>query len=346
MTDFDLSCPMPASDYPRIVLAHGGGGRVMQRLIRELFAAAFANPELDRGHDGAVLVPRGPIAVTTDAFTVSPRRFPGGDLGSLAVHGTVNDLAMCGARPRWLTASFILEEGLELAELRELVASMAAAARACGVVIVTGDTKVVERGCGDGVFISTTGIGELVSEATIGPEAIAVGDVVLVSGPVGDHGVAVLAARERLEFDPPLVSDAGPVHVPVLALLEAGVAVHCLRDPTRGGLASVLAELAEARGLAVDLREPAIPVRETVADACELLGLDPLYVACEGRFVAFVPAAEAERALAICRAHGCVDAAVIGAVGEAPAGTVVLETATGSRRVLDLLSGEQLPRIC
>ena len=346
MTDFDLSCPMPASDYPRIVLAHGGGGRVMQRLIRELFAAAFRNPELDRGHDGAVLVPRGPIAVTTDAFTVSPRRFPGGDLGSLAVHGTVNDLAMCGARPRWLTASFILEEGLELTELRELVASMAAAARACEVVIVTGDTKVVERGCGDGVFISTTGIGELVSEATIGPEAIAVGDVVLVSGPVGDHGVAVLAARERLEFDPPLVSDAGPVHVPVLALLEAGVAVHCLRDPTRGGLASVLAELAEARGLAVDLHEPAIPVRETVADACELLGLDPLYVACEGRFVAFVPAAEAERALAICRAHGCVDAAVIGAVGEAPAGTVVLETATGSRRLLDLLSGEQLPRIC
>jgi hydrogenase expression/formation protein HypE len=350
MSEIDLSCPLPASDYPRIVLAHGGGGRVMQRLIHELFVAAFANPQLERGHDGARLDPRGPIAMTTDAFTVSPRRFPGGDLGSLAVHGTVNDLAMCGARPRWLSASFILEEGLELAELRGLVASMAAAARACGVEIVTGDTKVVERGAGDGVFITTTGIGELVGAALtgagIGPEAIAVGDAILVSGPVGDHGVAVLAARERLELDPPLRSDAGPVHVPVLALLEANLPVHCLRDPTRGGLASVLAELAGTSGLAMHLREAAIPVRDTVADVCELLGLDPLYVACEGRFVAFVAPEAAARAMQICRAHGCADAAVIGEVQEAPARTVVLQSATGSQRVLDLLSGEQLPRIC
>ena len=186
MTEFDETCPLPASAYERVVLAHGGGGRVMQRLIRELFAAAFASPELDRGHDGAVLRPRGPIALTTDAFTVSPRRFPGGDLGSLAVHGAVNDLAMCGARPRWLAASFILEEGLAIAELRALVASMAAAARACGVTIVTGDTKVVERGAGDGVYITTTGVGELVGDAAIGPEAITIGDAILVSGPVGD----------------------------------------------------------------------------------------------------------------------------------------------------------------
>jgi hydrogenase expression/formation protein HypE len=346
MAEIELSCPLPVSDYERIVLAHGGGGRVMQRLIRELFVAAFANPQLERGHDGARLDVRGPIAMTTDAFTVSPRRFPGGDLGSLAVHGTVNDLAMCGARPRWLSASFILEEGLELAELRELVASMAAAARACGVEIVTGDTKVVERGAGDGVYISTTGIGELVGPGGIGPEAIAVGDAILVSGPVGDHGVAVLAARERLELDPPLLSDAGPVHVPVLALLDANIPVHCLRDPTRGGLASVLAELAECRGLAMHLREAAIPVRDTVADVCELLGLDPLYVACEGRFVAFVPGEVALDALACMRASGCHEAAWIGEVRASPAGTVVLETATGSVRVLDLLSGEQLPRIC
>lgn len=346
MSEIDLTCPVPILDYPRIVLAHGGGGRVMQRLIRDLFMHEFACTQLDRAHDGAIIRPRGPIALTTDAFTVSPRHFPGGDLGSLAVHGTVNDLAMCGARPRWLSASFILEEGLELAELTMLVRSMAAAARACGVEIVTGDTKVVERGAGDGVYITTTGVGELVGSAVIGPESVRVGDAILVSGPIGDHGVAIMAAREQLEFDPPLHSDAGPVHAAVLALLDGGVEVHCLRDPTRGGLASVLAEIAESAGLGVLVREVAIPVRETVADACELLGLDPLYVACEGRFVAFVPASETARALASMRAHACADASVIGEVREAPTRTVVLETATGSQRVLDLLSGEQLPRIC
>lgn len=346
MSENDLTCPVPTLDYPRVVLAHGGGGRVMQRLIRDLFMHAFACPQLDRAHDGAILHPRGPIALTCDAFTVSPRQFPGGDLGSLAVHGTVNDLAMCGARPRWLSASFILEEGLEIAELTTLVRSMAAAARACGVEIVTGDTKVVERGAGDGVYITTTGVGELVGSAVIGPERVRVGDVILVSGPIGDHGVAIMAAREQLELEPPLHSDAGPVHEVVLGLLDAGVEVHCLRDPTRGGLASVLAEIAESTGLGMLLREVEIPVRETVADACELLGLDPLYVACEGRFVAFVPAHEAARALAFMRAHACAEARVIGEVREAPTRTVVLETATGSQRVLDLLSGEQLPRIC
>jgi hydrogenase expression/formation protein HypE len=346
MSEIDLTCPVPVSDYQRIVLAHGGGGRVMHRLIRDLFIREFANTQLQREHDGAIIRATGPLAITTDAFTVSPRFFPGGDLGSLAVHGTINDLAMCGARPRWLSASFILEEGLELAELTALVRSMADAARSCNVEIVTGDTKVVERGAGDGVYITTTGLGELVGAAAIGPEAIRVGDVILVSGPIGDHGIAILAARENLEFEPKLLSDAGPVHEPVLALLEAGIEVHCLRDPTRGGLASVLAELAESTGLGMLLRESDIPLRETVADACELLGLDPLYVACEGRFVAFVPAAEASRAIAIIRAHSCVDANVIGEVREAPTRTVVLETTTGSQRVLDLLSGEQLPRIC
>ena len=345
MTKPSFSCPLPFSDYERVVLAHGGGGRVMHRLIRELFVRELGGEQLRRGHDGAELRPRGPIAMTTDAFTVSPRRFPGGDLGSLAVHGTVNDLAMCGARPLALAVSFILEEGLLLRELAELVASMAAAARACGVEIVTGDTKVVERGSGDGVYITSTGVGERVAERAIGPEQLRAGDAILVSGSIGEHGIAVVAAREQLSFDPPLVSDAGPVHEPALALIDAGLEVHCLRDPTRGGLASVLAELAHARGLGMTLREADIPIAPAVADACELLGFDPLYVACEGRFVSFVRAGEGERARAILREHGCPLAAVIGVVGD-QAGPVVLETPTGGERILDLLSGEQLPRIC
>ncbi|HLT37082.1 MAG TPA: hydrogenase expression/formation protein HypE, partial [Enhygromyxa sp.] len=214
MSEIELTCPALASDYPRIVLAHGGGGRIMHRLIRDLFVRELGSDRRSHGHDGAILPTCGPIAMTTDAFTVSPRQFPGGDLGSLAVYGTVNDLAMCGARPRWLSASFILEEGLELDELTTLVRSMAAAARACGVEIVTGDTKVVERGAADGVYIATTGIGELVASRPIGPESIAVGDAILISGPIGDHGVAIMAARERLEFETALRSDAGPVHEP------------------------------------------------------------------------------------------------------------------------------------
>ncbi|MCA9656762.1 MAG: hydrogenase expression/formation protein HypE [Myxococcales bacterium] len=340
----DLSCPLPFSDYDRVVLAHGGGGRVMRRLIRELFVRELGGDELRRGHDGAVLRPTGPIAMTTDAFTVSPRRFPGGDLGSLAVHGTVNDLAMCGARPRALAASFILEEGLPLAELAALVASMGAAARACEVEVVTGDTKVVERGSGDGVYITTTGVGELLRAAPIGPAQLRPGDAVIVSGGVGEHGVAVMAAREGLSFEPPLRSDAGSVVRPALALIEAGVDVRCLRDPTRGGLASALAEIADDADLRIDVREAAVPVAPAVADACELLGLDPLYVACEGRFVAFVPEDEVGRALAILRAEGCPDAARIGAA--ATGSGVILEGPTGGRRHLDLLSGEQLPRIC
>ncbi|MEZ4451286.1 MAG: hydrogenase expression/formation protein HypE [Nannocystaceae bacterium] len=339
-----LHCPLPFSDYDRVVLAHGGGGRVMQRLIRDLFVRELGGDELRRGHDGAVLRPRGPIAMTTDAFTVSPRRFPGGDLGSLAVHGTVNDLAMCGARPIALAASFILEEGLPLRELAELVASMGAAARRCGVEVVTGDTKVVERGCGDGLYITTTGVGELLRDPPIGPERVRPGDAILVSGSIGEHGVAVLAAREGLLLDPPLLSDAAPIHAPALALLEAGVDVHCLRDPTRGGLASVLAEIAASAELGLEIEEAAVPILPAVADTCELLGLDPLYVACEGRFVAFVAAGEAEAALALLRARGCGAASVIGVVrGEGPA---LLTSPTGGRRVLDLLSGEQLPRIC
>lgn len=346
-----LSCPLPFSDYDRVVLAHGGGGRVMRRLIRDLFVREFGGDELRRGHDGAVLRPTGPIALTTDAFTVSPRRFPGGDIGSLAVHGTVNDLAMCGARPIALAASFILEEGLPLEELATLVVSMAAAARACDVEITTGDTKVVERGSGDGIYITTTGVGELLRPEPIGPERLCPGDAILLSGPVGDHGVAVMAAREGLTFEPPLQSDAASVVTPALALIEAGLDVRCLRDPTRGGLASALAEIAGDAGLGMTIQEAAIPIEAAVGDACELLGLDPLYVACEGRFIAFVPARDVAEALTILRREGCPAAARIGEVGPRTptarsGGEVILVTATGGQRHLDLLSGEQLPRIC
>lgn len=342
----ELSCPVPQAGYERIVLAHGAGGRVMQRLIEELFVAAFDSPELRRSHDGAVVELAPPLAVTTDAFTVTPRFFPGGDIGSLAVYGTVNDVAMCGARPAVLTAAFVLEEGLPVEELRRIVQSMAAAARRCGVRIVAGDTKVVERGQGDGVYVTTTGLGTVVAPRPIEPAAVRPGDAVIVSGPVGDHGVAVLAAREGIESETELRSDAGPVHEAVLALLHAGVEVACLRDPTRGGLASALGEVAQTASVGMRIDEAAVPVRPAVADVCELLGLDPLRVACEGRFVAWVRPDGAARAVELLHAHGCAGAAVIGEVVREHPGVVILRDEAGGERILDMLAGEQLPRIC
>lgn len=340
------SCPLPWSDYDRIVLAHGGGGRLMQRLIGALFRRLFHDPELDRHHDGAVLATSPRTAVTTDAFTVHPLFFPGGDIGRLAVCGTVNDLAMCGARPTHMSVAFVLEEGLPLATLERITASMASTAREARVRIVTGDTKVVERGKGDGVFITTTGIGEIITPTRIDPGRVVPGDAIVVSGPVGDHGIAVMSRREGITFETELLSDVAPIAASALALVEAGIDVHCLRDPTRGGLTAVLAEIADAAGVHIRLRGDAIPVRPEVADACELLGLDPLYVACEGRFVAFVPADQTRRALSVLRANGCPQAAHIGDVHDTPARLVVLTTPTGSDRILDLLTGEQLPRIC
>lgn len=342
-----ISCPVPFDAYDRVVLAHGGGGRAMHSLVRDVFLAAFDDPSLREEHDGAVVAGPAHLALTTDAFVVKPLFFPGGDIGSLAVHGAVNDLAMCGARPRWLTVSFILEEGLLLADLRRIVASMAAAAKVCGVRIVTGDTKVVERGHGDGVFIAVTGVGEVVAPSPITPSRARPGDVVLVSGPIGDHGVAVLLAREDFGITADVTSDSAPVHEAVLALLAAGIDVHVLRDPTRGGLAAVVCELAASAKVGVRLVEGDVPVRPAVADACELLGLDPLLVACEGRFVAFVAAPHAERALAILRARPeTAHAARIGAVVADHPGEVVVVGAFGGERLLDLPSGEQLPRIC
>ena len=345
--DPESSCPLPFAGYDRIVLAHGGGGRVMHHLIRDVFLAAFGDARNARGHDGAVLELNGAVAVTTDAFTVRPLFFPGGDIGSLAVHGTVNDLAMCGARPLYLTASFILEEGLPLEDLRRIVGSMARAAHAASVAIVAGDTKVVERGKGDGVFIATTGVGRVESRQPIAAERVRPGDAVLVSGPVGDHGIAVMLAREGLAIEAAIVSDSAPVAASMLALLGADVDVHCLRDPTRGGLATVLCEIASAAGLGVRIAEAAVRVRPVVADACELLGLDPLYVACEGRFVAFVAGPDSDRALAALHGTpGGEEACVIGHVTADHPSMVVLEGPLGGERILDMLSGEQLPRIC
>lgn len=345
-TPDQLSCPLPIDGHETVQLGHGGGGRMTSRLIDEIFLKAFDDPELARRHDGAVL-PReeGRLAFTTDSYVVRPLFFPGGDIGCMAVYGTVNDLAMCGARPRYISAGFILEEGLPLADLRRIAESMRHAAARAGVRIVTGDTKVVDRGRGDGVYINTAGIGRLESHLDIGPASVRPGDRILLSGDIGRHGMAIMACREGLQFESTLESDCAPVHAQVLALLEAGLPVHCLRDLTRGGLATALLEIASSSALRIDLEESAIPVDSRVLGACELLGLDPLYVANEGRFVALVTAEAEDAALALLRNFD-PQAACIGTVAAAPAGEVVLRSILGAHRILDLLSGEQLPRIC
>jgi hydrogenase expression/formation protein HypE len=340
-----LTCPVPLPRHATVQLAHGGGGRLMRELIEREFLAAFG--AADRHDSAVVALAGGRLAFTTDGYVVHPRVFPGGDLGTLAVCGTVNDLAMAGARPAYLSAGFVLEEGLPLDELRQIVASMQAAARAAGVALVTGDTKVVDRGKADGLFVTTAGIGVVPPGIEVHPRRVRPGDAVLLSGDVGRHGVAVLSVREGLAFDTPVASDCAPLAAPVLALQEAGVDVHCLRDPTRGGLATALAEIALDGGVGIEVDEACVPVADGVAGACELLGLDPLYVACEGRLVAFVAAADAERALAALRATPVAAGAVrIGRVVEGPAGMVTLRTRLGTRRLLDLLAGEQQPRIC
>lgn len=345
---FSLACPIPISDYPTVQLAHGGGGRLMNQLIERMFGAAFGNPALDARHDGALLEMAGTrLAFTTDSFVVKPRFFPGGDIGSLAIHGTVNDLAMCGARPLYLSAGFVLEEGLAMEELWRIVQSMQAAAAEAGVQIVTGDTKVVDRGKGDGIYINTSGIGLVDVGRTVGPSQVEAGDVVLVSGDIGRHGIAIMAVREGLEFETTIESDSACVAGPVMKLLDAGVAVHCLRDMTRGGMASALVEIAGTSGRRIHIDETAVPVRQDVRGACEILGLDPLYVANEGRFVAFVAPEDGEKALAILRAHPLGQgAAQVGTVTGQVDGLVTMRSAIGATRIVDLLSGEQLPRIC
>jgi len=342
-----VSCPIPISRYPAVTMAHGGGGRLMHGLIEGMFLKAFGAPS-SAPHDGVLVDVGGRrVAFTTDSYVVKPLFFPGSDIGRLAVFGTVNDLAMCGARPLALSAGLILEEGLPMETLWAVTASMAAAAKEAGVPIVTGDTKVVDRGRGDGLYVNTAGVGLVEHKLEIGPWALRPGDAVLLSGDVGRHGMAVMAVREGLKFESPIESDAAPLWGAVRRLLASGVEVHCLRDLTRGGLATALVELAEgARGCAIELSESAVPVREDVRGACEVLGFDPLYVANEGRFIAVVPAAHSVRALEAMRAEGVSAGAV--EVGKVSAGDggVSLVTAIGTSRVLDMLSGEQLPRIC
>ena len=346
--DLVPACPIPIEDRPTVLLAHGGGGRLMHRLIEDLFLPAFEGPQPGSRHDGAVLgLDGGRVAFTTDSYVVRPLVFPGGDIGTLAVNGTVNDLAMCGARAVYLSAGFILEEGLPLEVLRRIVQSMRGAAAAAGVRLVTGDTKVVDRGKGDGVFINTAGIGLIAHDVAIGPGGVRPGDVVLLNGDLGRHGMAIMAVREGLGFESEIESDCAPLGDLVMRLLDAGLEIHCLRDLTRGGLGSALVEIAEAGRVPIEIDERAIPVREDVGAACELLGLDPLYVANEGRFVAFVPPGEAQRALEILRAHPLGNGAcIVGRVPEGGVPRVTMKSAIGVRRIVDMLSGEQLPRIC
>jgi hydrogenase expression/formation protein HypE len=337
---------MPAQTCDVIELAHGGGGLMTRRLIDGLFRPAFARSAHDLTHDGAVFDIGGArLAFTTDFYVVRPLFFPGGDIGSLAVNGTVNDLAMCGAEPLYLSVGLVLEEGFAIDDLRRVVASMRSAAEAAGVRLVTGDTKVVERGNCDGLYVNTSGIGLRTAPLPISPQQVRPGDAVILSGDIGRHGIAIMAAREHLGFEREIASDCAPLAAPVQQLLAAGIEVHCLRDLTRGGLATALIEIADAAKATIRLEESAISVSEPVRGACEILGLDPLYVANEGRFIALVPAHAADRTLAIMRNFD-EQAAVIGCVDlEGAAGTVAVST-IGGTRALDLLTGEQLPRIC
>jgi hydrogenase expression/formation protein HypE len=342
-------CPIPIAEATEILMGHGSGGKLTARLVEQVILPALRNPLLEPLEDQALLELGGArVAFTTDSYVVTPLFFPGGDIGELAVNGTVNDLAVGGARPLFLSLSFILEEGLPLADLERVLASVRRAADAAGVLVVTGDTKVVNRGKGDQLFVNTSGLGvPLLPGATPSSARVAPGDAVLLSGTVGDHGVAILSRREGLALGGELASDTAPLHGLVAALLEACPAVHAMRDPTRGGVAATLVEIASRRRLGVEVDERALPVRDAVRGACELLGLDPLHVANEGKLVAFVPAEHADLALETLRAHPLGrDAARIGEVTAAHPGFVTVRTPIGGRRILDLPFAEALPRIC
>jgi hydrogenase expression/formation protein HypE len=343
------SCPLPLADYPTIVMGHGGGGKLGNELVEHLFLPAFRNPALENLGDAAVLdLGSGRLAMSTDSFVVQPLFFPGGSIGELAVNGTVNDLAVSGADPKFLSASFILEEGFAIAQLAAIVDAMARAATTAGVRIVTGDTKVVERGHGDGCYITTAGVGVLREGVTVGPNRAAPGDAVIISGTIGDHGMAIMSVREGLEFESEIRSDCAALNWMIADVLAAvGGAVHAMRDPTRGGLASTLNEIAVASNVGVAIDEAKVPVRTEVQSACELLGLDPVYVANEGKAVFFVAPEAAERVVEVLRAHPLGrDAARIGQVTAEHKRMLVARTAMGSNRVIAPMIGEQLPRIC
>ncbi len=332
----------------RVDMTHGSGGRSMAQLIQELFVKHFDNDLLRQANDQAAFqVPAGRMVMSTDGHVIAPLFFPGGDIGSLSVHGTINDVAMSGARPLYLSAGFILEEGFPLADLERIVSSMGGAASAAGVPIVTGDTKVVEKGKGDGVFITTTGVGVVPEGVTISGDLARPGDAILVNGSMGDHGVAIMSSRENLGFETTIESDSAALHTLVADMVAAVPAIHCLRDPTRGGLATTLNELAQQSRVGMRLRETAIPINPAVTAACELLGLDALYIANEGKLVCICAQEDAQRLLQVMRAHPLGrQAAIIGEVVEDPHGFVQMETSFGGSRMVDWLAGEQLPRIC
>lgn len=343
-----FECPIPETEKDYVQMAHGGGGRMMNQLIREVFLKEFGSPEVGKQNDATVL-PQvdGRIAMTTDSFVVTPLEFPGGSIGSLAVHGTVNDLAMSGATPLYLTAGFILEEGLSLDLLKRVVKDMAKAAQKAGVTIVTGDTKVVERQGGNGLYINTSGVGIVQHELEICPASIREGDAVLLSGDLGRHGMTIMSLRSGLNFGDQLESDSAAVHKAALALIEAGIPIHCMRDVTRGGLTSTLSEIAEDSGKTISLNEENIPVRDDVRSACQLLGLDPLQVACEGRFAVILPAEYANKALQILHSHPVSQGAgIIGMVETRRTAPLLLTGVLGVERILTMPTGMQLPRIC
>ncbi len=346
MKDFILQCPIPISEYPRVLLAHGGGGRLMHNLIEKMFGTAFSNDILMQAHDSAqIRLPANKIAFTTDSYVVKPLFFPGGNIGTLAVNGTVNDLAMSGAVPQYISLGLIIEEGFLMEDLWKVVQSIASAAEAAGVKIATGDTKVVDKGKGDGIFINTSGIGVINHKLNISPLSIQPGDSILMNGDIGRHGIAIMAEREGLEFDHKIESDCAPLNSVVTEIIESGIEVHCLRDLTRGGLSSTLNELAESRNCEIEIDELSVPVHEDVRGACEILGFDPMYVANEGKFIAIVKKEHAGKTLEIMKKYNS-EASLIGTITSQAQALVKLKSRIGTMRILDMLSGEQLPRIC
>jgi len=342
------ACPIPISDYPQVLLAHGGGGKLSQQIIQKMVVPQFMNDVLEPLHDGAIFTLDGArLAFSTDSYVINPIFFPGGDIGELAVNGTVNDLAMCGARPMYLSAAFIIEEGFPMGDLWRVIVSMQAAATKAGVKLVTGDTKVVDRGKGDKIFINTSGVGVVHPGSQIGSRNARVGDPIILSGPIAVHGIAIMSVREGLEFETHLQSDTAALNHLVEKMLSASKNIHVLRDPTRGGVASSLNEIAESSGVGIEIEEESIPIAEPVRGACEILGLDPLYVANEGKLIAFVSPEDADAVVSAMRKDPLgQDAVVIGSVVEDHSGVVVMRTSIGGSRVVDMLSGEQLPRIC
>lgn len=346
--DFTLSCPMPINNHETVMLAHGGGGKLMNQLISKMFLTEFSNEYLDKKHDSSVLdLSSSRIAYSTDSYVVHPLFFPGGDIGSMAVYGTVNDLAMSGAIPKYLSLGFIIEEGFSMAELYRIVVSIKNAAKECGVQIVTGDTKVVDKNKGDGIYINTSGIGIIDHDLNITPKNIQPGDCVILSGDIARHGICIMAQREGLEFESSIESDSAPVNDIVAALLKEKIDIHCMRDLTRGGLSSALNELAQECNFQINIDEVKVPVREDVHGACEILGFDPMYVANEGRFIVIVPQAHSDKTLSIMKACKNADeASIIGNVSNLKSDQVILRSQIGVERIMDMLSGQQLPRIC